>query len=203
MTDQEIQDKIQAHQKAKAKVVKPTVSVKEMIQKLDDWGYGTKITHYRYFGRRLLRNVDIRVLIRALKIMGNNVAEACKREGDFVNSRGGLTHVEVFHRGSINSIIYKAKAECSKQDNFEYSKASRLALYRALGQLPDEEAKNYKKELEKMYLKYVIQVKTNGKWVDNDYSNYRPVEDKETAEYMSASLYYETKLETRVMLVFE
>lgn len=198
MTDQEIQVKIEAARNKNPKISKPIIKVRDIIRKIEEMGYLVKLTHYRYFGQKLLKNADIHVLIKAMKIMGNNVMEDCRRDGDFICNKGGTTFVEVSNPD--NRVKVSAKSECSLSDNFVYSKASRLALYRVLDQLPDDEAKNLRKELEKMYLKFQIQVKDGDRWVDFDGF---PFEDKEIAENEAEALNHETGKETRVVSVFE
>ncbi len=55
--------------KPKVQKQKP-MPVNQIIDKLKACGYKTKITHYRYFGDRLLKNADIRTIVKAGKIMG-------------------------------------------------------------------------------------------------------------------------------------
>lgn len=200
MTTDEIQAKIaERREKKKNKLNKPIITVKNIINKIESFGYKVKITHYRYFGKRLLKNVDIRVLMKAMKILGESVSQDIKAHGDFVNSRGGLTEVDVFDRDNL----FKANANCSLQDNFVYSKASRLALFRVLEQLPDTEARIFRKELEKMYLKYVIQVKENGKWIDYKHPDYSPCEDEVIALDQAKEVSHETGKETKVVSMFD
>lgn len=198
MTEQEIQAKIEAARNKNPKISKPTMKVKDIISHVEKLGYLVKLTHYRYFGQRLLKNADIHVLLKALKIMGanrNSVQES------MIMGRGGMTSVEVLN--PHNDVKVFAKAECSLSDNFVYSKASRLALYRVLDQLPDKEVKDLRKELENMYLKYQIQVKEDGKWVDYKHPYYSPTEDKAIAENEASAFHHETGKKTRVVSVFE
>src|SRR3990167_2224564 len=195
MTKEEIQAKIESSQKRKHQPVKPSISVKTIIDKIRSFGYKTKIIHCRYFGKRLLKNADIRVLVKAAKIMGEGDVS------DLVSTRGGLTSVEVWN--PLNYRTYKGESNCSLVDPFMYSKGTRISLYRSLKEIPEKELQEFRKELEKMYLKYRIQIKENNVWVDYEHPDCSPVEDKVIAEDQAKIVGHETNKETRVISVFE
>lgn len=169
------------------------MKVKEIVDKIQSFGYRVKITHYRFFGNRLLRNADIRVLIKAMKIMGDEGGH------NLISNMGGLTEVEVT-KGDVG---FKSEAACSVRDPFVYNKAGRLALFRALQALQEPELQELRKEIGKMYLKYTIQIKDNNKWADYDNPDYPSVEDKDIAEDQAKQVAHDTGKETRVIEVFE
>ena len=132
------------------------MKTKEIIDSIKNAGYRVKITHSRFFGQKLLRNADIQVLVKAMKIMG----DPKNNYGGMINNRGGLTNVEISNKelGAIS-----AKAECSIHDVFNYSKASRLALYRCLNKINDLKLEVIKEKINKESLFYTIQV-MDKKW---------------------------------------
>jgi len=134
------------------------MKTKEIIDSIKNAGYRVKITHSRFFGQKLLRNADIQVLVKAMKIMG----DPKKNYGGMINNRGGLTNVEISNKelGTIS-----AKAECSIHDVFNYSKASRLALYRCLNKIDDKELESVKGKIKRESLFYTIQI-MDKKWKD-------------------------------------
>ena len=83
------------------------MQVKSIIDRIEKAGYKVRLTHYRFFGRKLLRNADIRVLVKAMKIMdSNNTLRNC---GEMINTKGGLTIAEV----KVSDRTFTTKAECS------------------------------------------------------------------------------------------
>lgn len=155
-----------------------TIRVKDIIDRMQNaGGYRVKLTHHRYFGTKLLKNSDIRVLIKAMKIMGDGSNKAgLKSYGELINPRGGLTTVEVidWKQDDNNRKKFEARAECSLSDVFTYSKAGRLALYRVLKQIPDlyVDLVNLRNELAAQCIVYQIQEK-NSHWRDIKEESYR------------------------------
>lgn len=148
--------------KPKTSKPKPLITTKDIVDRIQSAGYKVKIVHHRFFGKRLLKNSDIRILLKALKIMkGGGVSI----DGNIIDNCGGLTTVEVI-KGDNK---YFAKADCSLSDPFVYSKAGRLALYRVLDQLPEEDLQSFKKEMQAIFLCYQLQLKNgNCKWTNFD-----------------------------------
>ena len=144
----------------KLKKVKPTISNKDIINRIKAAGYKLKITHYRCFGRKLLKNADIRILLKAAKIMGQDIAQDIKDHGELVMNFGGMTEVDA----TKDESNFYSKVECSLSDPFTYSKGSRLALYRLLDQLPDEEMKKLHQEMRTAFLRYQLQQWNKVKW---------------------------------------
>lgn len=142
MTTEEIQKRIEEKRQIKQKPVKIVVRTKSIIEAIEKQGYRVKITHYRYFGNRLLKNVDVRVLMKSLKILGTYATEAVRREGEFIQGRGGLTVAEAYTPNGFSSKskpLFSAETACSLSDNFVYSKGAKLALARLIDNLPPTE----------------------------------------------------------------
>lgn len=165
---------------------------KNIVDAIKSEDYRVKITHYRYFGNRLLKNADIRVLVKAMKIM-NNAAEM-KSLGGMINNRGGLTEVEI----TKGDEKYFAQAECSKSDIFNYSKAARLALYRAINQMPGLE--DLKTKIRREFLKFSVQIMEN-RWKDVEKFVFEL--GKEYAVNRARQIGLETNKEYRVVESFE
>lgn len=182
------------------KLIDARLKPKDIIDRLKVLGYQTRITHHRYFGRKLLKNSDIRVLLKAMKIMGENDLT------NIIMPRGGLTEVEIYKTLSSSLLIplITAQSQCSLSDIFIYRKAARLALFRAICQVDDNESiLTLRKEMQQMFLKYQIQIKDQGKWVDYDNPDFPQSEDKEIAENEAKQVASETQKEVRVVEVFE
>lgn len=139
--------------------VKKSFRTKDIVDEIKKAGFNVKITHRRYFGDRLLKNSEIGILIRALKIMGNPMP--ADKNGGLIRNHGGNTTVEVYRCDEK----YHGEAECSMCDVFNYGKAARLAIWRALHFIPTID--NVKKVLEANCLKYVVQLK-DVRWIDGD-----------------------------------
>ncbi len=139
---------------------KPAMNNKDILNRIKAAGYKIKITHYRYFGRKLLKNADIRILLKAAKIMGQDIAQDIRDHGELVMNLGGMTEVDA----TKDESNFYSKVECSLSDPFTYSKGSRLALYRLLDQLPDEEMKKLHQEMKTAFLRYQLQQWDKVKW---------------------------------------
>lgn len=136
------------------------IRVKDVIDRIKEKGYTVKITHYRYFGDHLLKNADIGILMKGMKIMAK--VERRDFEGyGFIQNKGGKTVVSVI---SQEGIVYTAESNCSLSDVFVYSKASLLALYRVLDQI--SEFKDLRDELAGYFVRYKVLVKMGDKWED-------------------------------------
>ena len=119
----------------KPKIQKPKpMLVNSIIDQLKARGYKTKITHYRYFGERLLRNSDIRILVKAGKIMSGD----SKLFSSVISNNGGATEVFIQKEGFEGS----AKTECSVKDAFKYRVGALIALKQVLEVLPEQELKD-------------------------------------------------------------
>lgn len=144
----------------KPKKNKPAINNKEIIDRIKMAGYKIKITHYRYFGKRLLKNADIRILLKAVKIMGENIAQNIKNNGDLIVNFGGATEVNA----TKNDLQFHSRTNCSLSDPFTYSKGTRRVLYRLLDQLPEEEIKKLKQEMKIAFSRYQLQRWNKVKW---------------------------------------
>lgn len=141
--------------------VKKNIRTKDVVDEIQKLGFKVKITHSRYFGTQLLKNADIRVLVKALKIMGQDISRQYRENGGFIQNNGGQTTVEITKDG----VRHSGQANCSVSDIFNYAKASRLAIYRAVSEIPDLES--VKKLIETECLKFVVQLK-DAKWIDGE-----------------------------------
>lgn len=112
---------------------------KLIIDKLQAAGYKVKITHKRWFGNHLLKNGDVRTLVRATKIMGDDP----RRIASLINNRGGRTEI-VCQKGNAD---YNAETNCSFSDPFVYRTGTLIALKRLLEKLPEPEFKDLAKDL--------------------------------------------------------
>lgn len=146
--------------RVKLKKNKPVMSNRQIIDRIKAAGYKIKIIHYRYFGRRLLKNADVRVLLKAAKIMGEDIAQDIRNHGELIMNFGGATEVDA----SKSDLQFHSKVECSLSDPFTYSKGSRLALYRLLNQLPDNDMQQLKQEMKTAFLRYQLQRWNKVKW---------------------------------------
>lgn len=160
---------IQKSVRIKHKKIKPAMNNKDIINRIKAEGYKIKITHYRYFGKRLLKNADIRILLKAMKIMGTNIAQDIRDHGDWVMNFGGATEVEASkdevkeNIGGERSTFY-SKVECSLSDPFSYSKGTRLALYRLINQLSGEDMILLRQEMKAAFLRHQLQQWNKVKW---------------------------------------
>lgn len=181
-----------------------TIRVKDIIDRIQQMGYRVKLTHHRYFGTKLLKNSDIRVLVKAMNIMSDGSNKAGLRSyGELINPRGGLTTVEVTDWKQDDGNGHKkfeARAECSLSDVFTYAKAGRLALYRVLKQIPDlsPSLANLKNELESQCVVYQVQEKK-----DNYWRCFQIYTKNEPAKQLAEQLRSMNRRETRVVEVFE
>lgn len=98
---------------------------KDFIEKIESRGYKVSITHHRYFGNRLLRNGDIKCVLKATRIMGGDH----KGMAHLISGKGGKTEVKLIKGDRVVS----AETECSLNDQFVYRTGTLVALKRALG----------------------------------------------------------------------
>lgn len=120
----------------------PTITNKEIIDALKSLGFSVKITHSRVCGNLLLKNADIKILTKAMKIMNGDSGH----KYNLVNAKGGLTHITV----KKGDQTWEAEAKCSVKDAFVYRKATQLALYRVLKVVSDtqKDVESLKSEVE-------------------------------------------------------
>mgnify|MGYP001575591376 CR=1 FL=1 len=169
------------------------IRTKDIIDIIKANGYCVKITHYRYFGNKLLKNADIRVLVKAMKIM--NSTTELKNFGGIINNRGGRTSVKIEKNGCI---ISQGFSDCSTSDVFNYSKASRLALYRAINTMPKLE--ELKTKMSKECLRFSVQIMEE-RWKDVEKFIFEL--GKEHAMNRARQIGLETGKEFRVIESFE
>jgi hypothetical protein len=156
-----------------------SIKVKTIIDKLKEFGYRVKVTHSRWFGSRLLKNSDIKCLIKATRIMEGDVQAVA----GMIYNRGGETCVEASKDGNH----YSSLAVCSLQDPFNYGTAGRLALFRVLKDLPEPELNtDLAEEIKKSNIKFWVQEFWDDRWVD--LGLYNSMEEADLARGSSGSL---------------